>query len=130
MARRGCVFVSVNYRLGALGCVDFSALSTPTTKIEGNLFLRDLVMALGWVRDNIAVFGGDPDTVTIFEHDSGVLAGADERRFASFTRRDHAAVHGLAVRRQTCVSRCGDDVFARLQDPYNHVVGGENSRAR
>jgi para-nitrobenzyl esterase len=76
MARRGCVFVSVNYRLGALGCVDFSALSTPTTKIEGNLFLRDLVMALRWVRDNVAVFGGDPDNVTIFGESAGAHAVA------------------------------------------------------
>jgi para-nitrobenzyl esterase len=76
MARRGCVFVSVNYRLGALGCVDFSTLSTPTTKIEGNLFLRDLVMALRWVRDNIAVFGGDPDNVTIFGESAGAHAVA------------------------------------------------------
>ncbi|MCB1289006.1 MAG: carboxylesterase/lipase family protein, partial [Mycobacterium sp.] len=60
LARRGCVYVSVNYRLGALGCVDFSSLSTAETPIEGNLFLRDIVMALGWVRDNIAAFGGDP----------------------------------------------------------------------
>ena len=71
LARRGCVYVSVNYRLGALGCVDFSSLSTPETPIDGNLFLRDIVMALGWVRDNIAAFGGDPGNVTIFGESAG-----------------------------------------------------------
>ena len=60
LARRGCVFVSVNYRLGALGCLDLSSLSTDEHPIDDNLFLRDLVMALRWVRDNVAVFGGDP----------------------------------------------------------------------
>jgi len=60
LARRGCVYVSVNYRLGALGCVDLSSLSTPDITIESNLYLRDLVLALQWVRDNIAEFGGDP----------------------------------------------------------------------
>lgn len=66
LARRGCVYVSVNYRLGPLGCLDLSALSTPEYRIESNLFLKDLLLALRWVRNNIAVFGGDPDKVTIF----------------------------------------------------------------
>jgi len=71
LARRGCVYVSVNYRLGALGCLDLSSLSTPDITIDSNLFLRDLVMALQWVRDNIAEFGGDPDNVTIFGESAG-----------------------------------------------------------
>jgi para-nitrobenzyl esterase len=76
LARRGCVYVSVNYRLGPLGCLDLSSLSTSDTTIEGNLFLRDLVAALRWVRDNIAVFGGDPDNVTIFGESAGAHAVA------------------------------------------------------
>ncbi|MGH3643829.1 MAG: carboxylesterase/lipase family protein [Mycobacterium sp.] len=76
MARRGCIYVSVNYRLGALGCMDLSALSTPDDPIEDNLFLRDLVMALRWVRDNVAVFGGDPENVTIFGESAGAHAVA------------------------------------------------------
>jgi para-nitrobenzyl esterase len=71
LARRGCVYVSVNYRLGALGCLDLSSLSTPDITIESNLYLRDLVMALQWVRDNIASFGGDPGNVTIFGESAG-----------------------------------------------------------
>ncbi len=76
LARRGCVYVSVNYRLGALGCMDLSSLSTPEHPIEGNLVLRDLVLALQWVRENIAVFGGDPDNVTIFGESAGAHAVA------------------------------------------------------
>jgi para-nitrobenzyl esterase len=64
IARRGAVYVSANYRLGALGCLDLSSLATPEYPLEPNLFLRDLVMALRWVRDNVAGFGGDPDDVT------------------------------------------------------------------
>ncbi|OIN79849.1 carboxylesterase/lipase family protein [Mycobacterium malmoense] len=71
LARRGCVYVSVNYRLGALGCLDLSSLSTPGITIDGNLYLRDLVVALRWIRDNIAEFGGDPDKVTIFGESAG-----------------------------------------------------------
>jgi para-nitrobenzyl esterase len=76
LARRGCVYVSVNYRLGALGCMDLSSLSTPENPIDDNLFLRDIVMALRWVRDNAAVFGGDPDNVTIFGESAGAHAVA------------------------------------------------------
>jgi para-nitrobenzyl esterase len=76
MARRGCVYVSVNYRLGALGCLDLSSLSTPEHPIDDNLFLRDLVKALQWVRDNISVFGGDADNVTIFGESAGAHAVA------------------------------------------------------
>ncbi|MET0452445.1 MAG: carboxylesterase/lipase family protein [Mycobacterium sp.] len=76
LAKRGCIYVSVNYRLGALGCMDLSALSTPENPIEDNLFLRDLVMALRWVRDNIAFFGGDPNNVTIFGESAGAHAVA------------------------------------------------------
>ncbi len=76
LARRGCVYVSVNYRLGALGCLDLSSLSTADITIDSNLFLRDLVMALQWVRDNIAQFGGDPDNVTLFGESAGAHAVA------------------------------------------------------
>ncbi|MEZ0049821.1 para-nitrobenzyl esterase [Mycobacterium sp. MAA66] len=76
LARRGCIYVSVNYRLGALGCIDLSSLSTPEHQIDGNLFLQDLVAALRWVKTNIAEFGGDPDRVTIFGESAGAHAVA------------------------------------------------------
>ncbi|MDT5118219.1 MAG: para-nitrobenzyl esterase [Mycobacterium sp.] len=76
LARRGCVYVSVNYRLGALGCLDLSSLSTPDIAFDSNLYLRDLVQALQWVRDNIAGFGGDPDNVTIFGESAGACITA------------------------------------------------------
>lgn len=71
LARRGCVYVSVNYRLGALGCLDLSSLSTPQITLDSNVYLRDLVLALRWVHDNIAEFGGDPGNVTIFGESAG-----------------------------------------------------------
>lgn len=75
LARSGCVYVSTNYRLGALGgAVDLSSLSTADIHIDDNLYLRDLVSALRWVRENIAAFGGDPDNVTIFGESAGAHA--------------------------------------------------------
>ncbi|MDD7939271.1 carboxylesterase/lipase family protein [Actinomycetospora lutea] len=74
-ARRGdVVYVSVNYRLGALGYLDFSAYGTPERPIEANLGLRDQIAALEWVRDNIAAFGGDPEQVTIFGESAGAIS--------------------------------------------------------
>ena len=65
------VYVSFNYRLGALGHLDFSAWSTPERPIDSNLGLRDQVQALEWVRDNIGAFGGDPARVTLLGESSG-----------------------------------------------------------
>lgn len=76
LARQGCVYVSVNYRLGPLGCLDLSSLSNSDHTFDDNLYLRDLVMALRWVRENIAAFGGDPDKVTIFGESAGAHAVA------------------------------------------------------
>ncbi|MGX1478853.1 UNVERIFIED_CONTAM: carboxylesterase type B [Streptomyces canus] len=64
-ARDGVVTVTVGYRLGVDG---FAVLDDVPT----NLGLRDVLLALDWVRENIAAFGGDPDRVTV----AGQSAGA------------------------------------------------------
>lgn len=71
LARRDVVYVSINYRLGVLGLVDFSAFSTPDRPIDTNPALRDQIAALEWVSRNIAAFGGDPNNVTIFGESAG-----------------------------------------------------------
>ena len=65
------VYVSFNYRLGALGYLDFSRYSTHRRPIDSNLGLRDQIAALRWVRRNIRAFGGDPSRVTIFGESAG-----------------------------------------------------------
>jgi para-nitrobenzyl esterase len=67
----GVVFVNFNYRLGALGYLDFSSFSTRSRRFESNLGLRDQVAALEWVRNNSAAFGGDPENVTLFGESAG-----------------------------------------------------------
>lgn len=69
--RHGIVYVSLNYRLGALGWLDFRAYASPRHPFECNLGLRDQVAALEWVRRNIRAFGGDPGNVTLFGESSG-----------------------------------------------------------
>jgi para-nitrobenzyl esterase len=68
------VVVSFNYRLGALGFLDFSIVNgtaTGAVPFQPNLGLRDIVAALKWVRENIAEFGGNPDDVTVFGQSAG-----------------------------------------------------------
>lgn len=67
------VVVTINYRLGVLGFVNFGeVLGLP--QIPSNLGLRDQIAALEWVRDNIAAFGGDPAKVTIAGQSAGSLS--------------------------------------------------------
>ncbi|MCU1477373.1 MAG: carboxylesterase/lipase family protein [Subtercola sp.] len=68
------VYVSINYRLGALGFLDFTAYSTAGRPIENNLGLKDCIAALEWVQSNIRAFGGDPDRVTLFGESAGANA--------------------------------------------------------
>ncbi|KGJ79785.1 carboxylesterase [Cryobacterium roopkundense] len=72
--RGGIVYVSFNYRLGALGYLDFTRYSTPERPFESNLGLRDQVAALRWVQANIRAFGGNPDEVTLFGESAGANA--------------------------------------------------------
>jgi len=75
LALRGdAIVVSINYRLGAFGYVDFSEFSTPERSFDSNLGLRDQVAALEWVQRNISAFGGDPGNVTVFGESAGAHA--------------------------------------------------------
>lgn len=57
------MFVSFNYRLGAIG---FLSLDDEALRIPGNVGLKDQVFALKWIQRNIHNFGGDRKRCTIF----------------------------------------------------------------
>jgi para-nitrobenzyl esterase len=68
------VFVSINYRLGALGFIAHPALTAEDRNgSSGNYALLDQIAALEWVRDNIAAFGGDSSRVMIFGQSAGAV---------------------------------------------------------
>lgn len=69
-ARQDVVVVTVNHRLGPLGYAYLARLA-PGFEDSGNLGQLDLILALQWVRDNIAAFGGDPGCVTVFGQSGG-----------------------------------------------------------
>jgi para-nitrobenzyl esterase len=65
------VFVGVNHRLNVFGYLGLDAAGVPGFQSSSNAGMLDLVAALEWVRDNIAMFGGDPSNVTIFGQSGG-----------------------------------------------------------
>ncbi len=72
LARKGdVVTVTVNHRLNVFGYLDLSEAFGADYALSGVSGMLDLVLALQWVRDNIAAFGGDPANVTIFGESGG-----------------------------------------------------------
>ncbi len=73
LAQKGdVVVVTVNHRLNLLGYLYLAGLPGGEAYPDsGNVGMLDLILALEWVRDNIAAFGGDPDNVTIFGESGG-----------------------------------------------------------
>lgn len=72
LARRNdVVVVAVNHRLNAFGHLDLSATGDERFAASGNAGVLDLVLALEWVREHAARFGGDPGNVTIFGQSGG-----------------------------------------------------------
>ncbi|KAK3687842.1 Alpha/Beta hydrolase protein [Podospora appendiculata] len=69
LASRGdVVVVSVNYRVGSIGFLNFN-----DGVHKGNYAISDMVSALEWVHKYIEDFGGDPDRVTVFGESAGAL---------------------------------------------------------
>jgi para-nitrobenzyl esterase len=72
LARRGdVVVVTINHRLNVLGFTSLEEAGGPEFASSGDVGMMDIVAALRWVRDNIAEFGGDPNTVMIFGQSGG-----------------------------------------------------------
>ena len=73
LAGRGdAVVVTINHRLGPLGYLHLAELTADDRyRDSGNAGMLDIVLALRWVRDNIAGFGGDPGRVMVFGDSGG-----------------------------------------------------------
>lgn len=75
MAKEGIVVVTINYRLGIFGFLAHPELSAEAPyKASGNYGLLDQTLALQWVQENIAAFGGDPKKVTIAGESAGSIS--------------------------------------------------------
>ena len=72
LVAHGVLLVTINYRLGILGYLALPELSSESPHhASGDYGLMDQFLALRWVHDNIARFGGDPQNVTVFGQSDG-----------------------------------------------------------
>ncbi len=75
MAKKGIVFITINYRVGILGFLAHPELTAEADyNASGNYGLLDQVEALKWVNKNITAFGGDPNNVTIAGQSAGAFS--------------------------------------------------------
>ncbi len=80
-AKNGIVYAAITYRTNVFGFLSLPALTQESEKetgraISGNYGLMDQIMALQWIHDNIAAFGGDPEKVTIMGESAGGISVA------------------------------------------------------
>ncbi len=71
--RHNVIVVRINYRLGPFGWFSHPSIQDFQTDLDktSNFGTLDIIAALHWVKENIALFGGDPDNVTIFGESAG-----------------------------------------------------------
>lgn len=86
------IFVSMNYRVNIFGFANSSALAAEKSQNSG---LLDQRLALEWVQENIAAFGGNPKNITIFgQSDGGVSAGL---HVTAYGGNGETTQHGLVL---------------------------------
>jgi len=75
LAKKGVVFVTINYRLGVFGFLAHPDLTKEAKGKEvGNFAFLDQIAAFEWVKKNIAAFGGDPNNVTLAGQSAGAFS--------------------------------------------------------
>jgi len=120
LAKRGdLVVVTVNHRLNAFGYLYLGKAGGDRFKASGNAGVQDMQLALEWVRDNIAGFGGDAGNVTIFGESGGgakvsTLLGTPSARglFTHAIIESGARLSGIALARAT---KDAETVMAKLK---------------
>jgi len=86
-----------SHRLNAFGYLYLAEIGGPGFAESGNAGMLDLVLALQWVRDNIAELGGDSKRVTIFGHSGGAPSAPRSCGARPSNGADGGAHHGLDV---------------------------------
>lgn len=130
----GVIVVSLNYRLGILG---FGAWQDwPALGGVSNAGLRDQLLALQWVQDHIADFGGDPGQVTVFGESAGGMSiaclmaspqarGLFQRAIIQSGSADHVLLPDEAARMSRCFAEAAGDVAACLQGELGGIIAAQ-----
>jgi para-nitrobenzyl esterase len=131
------IVVSFNYRLGILGFGEWSAW--PGLQGVSNAGLRDQLLALRWVQDHIADFGGDPGSVTVFGESAGGMSiacllacpqarGLFQRAIIQSGSPDHVVDRADAQRiTARFAEAAGGDPAACLQGPLAGIVAAQRA---
>lgn len=108
LVQEGVVVVTFNYRLGPLGF-----LCLPPVGIYGNMGLKDQLLVLKWVHDNIRAFGGDKNNVTIFGERSGGASVHFHSLNEESTKYFHKAICQSGVATSSRMLQKNPEVLAR-----------------
>ncbi|MCD8012050.1 MAG: carboxylesterase family protein [Lachnospiraceae bacterium] len=73
MCKRGCILVSIEYRCNAFGFFGHPELTKRNGRC-GSAGMEDQILALQWVHENIAAFGGSPENITVFGQSAGAMS--------------------------------------------------------
>nr|UXP72013.1 esterase [Manduca sexta] len=104
----GLVVVTINYRLGILGFLNPRSDEFPRS--PANYGLMDQIAALHWIKENVAVFGGDPTNVTLMGHGTGAAC-------VHFLLTSLAVPEGLLFHRAILMSGSGLSPWSLVADP-------------
>ena len=141
VSKMNIVAVSMNYRLNAFGFLALDALSNQSiSNTSGNYGFMDQILALQWVKKNIARFGGDPNKVTVVGQSSGgtsiygLLAskqanGLFQRAIAmsgsavyNKTTREASRDNEIFLRRSNCTRKTDKDTLACIYNLNQSVI--------
>ena len=129
LVQHGVILVTVNYRLGIFGFMAERGLEQESPHhVSGNYGLLDQILALHWVHDNIAKFGGDPGNVTLFgqsagARDSGLLM-ASPLANGLFQRviQESGSPLSYPLRPQAEAEAANDSILASLNAPVEGAM--------
>ncbi|CAH2069135.1 unnamed protein product, partial [Iphiclides podalirius] len=108
----GLVVVTINYRLGILGFLNPRSDDFPRS--PANYGLMDQIAALHWIKENVAVFGGDPTNVTLMGHGTGAAC-------VHFLLTSLAVPEGLLFHRAILMSGSGLSPWSLVADPNKYA---------
>ncbi|XP_035430339.1 neuroligin-4, X-linked isoform X3 [Spodoptera frugiperda] len=109
----GLVVVTINYRLGILGFLNPRSDEFPRS--PANYGLMDQIAALHWIKENVAVFGGDPTNVTLMGHGTGAAC-------VHFLLTSLAVPEGLLFHRAVLMSGSGLSPWSLVADPSKYAA--------